>query len=237
MAPDLGLAGKTVVLTGAGGALGRAIAGLFLDLGSRMVLLDRDVSGFPSGARAIACDVRDATAVDRAMAEAANAGGIDHMVLAAGIYRPAPLAQMTDADWQDTLAVNLQGAFHCCRAAAPRMNKGGSIVALSSIAGQRGSAAFSHYAASKGGLLSFVRSLAVELAPDVRVNAVSPGPIDSPMVAPLMEKRGPQILAQTPLGRLGTPDEVARAVAFLASDWASYITGESLQVNGGAYLS
>ena len=237
MAPDLGLAGKTVVLTGAGGALGRAIAGLFLDLGSRMVLLDRDVSGFPAGARAIACDVRDATAVDRAMAEAANAGGIDHMVLAAGIYRPAPLAQMTDADWLDTLAVNLQGAFHCCRAAAPRMNKGGSIVALSSIAGQRGSAAFSHYAASKGGLLSFVRSLAVELAPDVRVNAVSPGPIDSPMVAPLMEKRGPQILAQTPLGRLGTPDEVARAVAFLASDWASYITGESLQVNGGAYLS
>ena len=237
MAPDLGLAGKTVVLTGAGGALGRAIAGLFLDLGSRMVLLDRDVSGFPAGARAIACDVRDATAVDRAMAEAAKAGGIDHMVLAAGIYRPAPLAQMTDADWQDTLAVNLQGAFHCCRAAAPRMNKGGSIVALSSIAGQRGSAAFSHYAASKGGLLSFVRSLAVELAPDVRVNAVSPGPIDSPMVAPLMEKRGPQILAQTPLGRLGTPDEVARAVAFLASDWASYITGESLQVNGGAYLS
>lgn len=237
MAPDLGLGGKTVVLTGAGGALGRAIAGLFLDLGSRMVLLDREVSGLPAGARAVACDVRDSAGVERAFAEAASPGGIDHLVLAAGIYRPSPLAQMTDADWNDTLAVNLQGAFHCCRAAAPRMNKGGSIVALSSIAGQRGSATFSHYAASKGGLLSFVRSLATELAPDIRVNAVSPGPIDSPMVAPLMEKRGPQILAQTPLGRLGTPDEVARAVAFLASDWASYITGESLQVNGGAYLS
>lgn len=237
MAADLGLAGKTVVLTGAGGAIGRAIAAVFQDLGSRLVLLDRDVSALPPGARTIPCDVRDAASVERAFAEAAATGGIDHLVLAAGIYRPSPLAQMTDADWNDTLAVNLQGAFHCCRAAAPRMNKGGSIVALSSIAGQRGSATFSHYAASKGGLLSFVRSLATELAPDIRVNAVSPGPIDSPMVAPLMEKRGPQILAQTPLGRLGTPDEVARAVAFLASDWASYITGESLQVNGGAYLS
>lgn len=237
MAPGLGLAGKTVVLTGAAGAIGRAISALFLELGSRMVLIDRDVSALPSGGRTIACDVRDAAAVERAIAEAAAPGGIDHLVLAAGIYRPAPLAHLTDAEWHEMMAVNLHGAFHCCRAAAPRMNPGGSIVALASIAGQRGSATFSHYAASKGGLLSFVRSLALELAPALRVNAVSPGPIDSPMIAPLMEKRGPQILAQTPLGRLGTPEDVARAVAFLASDWAGYITGESLQVNGGAYLS
>lgn len=227
---------KTVLLTGACGAIGRAIAALFRELGADLFLTDRDATTLAAmnAGRFAACDMRDSADVGRMVKEAES---FDHLVLAAGIYVPSPLTEMSDAEWHDTMAVNLNSAFYCCRSAARRINAGGSITLLSSIAGHRGSGGFSHYAASKGGLIALARSLAVELAPAVRVNAVSPGPIESPMVRPLMEKRGAQIIAQTPLGRLGKPEEVAHAVAFLASDWASFITGEAVQVNGGLYMA
>jgi 3-oxoacyl-[acyl-carrier protein] reductase len=105
------------------------------------------------------------------------------------------------------------------------------------MAGHRGSYQHAHYAAAKGAVLSFSRSLALELAPRIRVNAVSPGLIDTPMVKPLLAARGDELLAATPLKRLGQPEEVARAIAFLCSDWASFITGETLHINGGLYIA
>ena len=226
---SISFAGKTVLVTGAAGAIGARCVELLAELGATVIPTDANM--------ALACDVARAEHVealrDRIMAPDRK---LHAMVLCAGIYRPAPIVQMTDTEWRETLDVNLTGVFNFIRAFAPHMAVGGAIVALSSIA-QRGSASFAHYAASKSGLLGLVRSAALELAPNCRVNALSPGPIDSPMVAPLMKRRGDEILAQTPMKRLGTPDEVAKAVAFLASDWASYITGENLHLNGGLYMA
>jgi 3-oxoacyl-[acyl-carrier protein] reductase len=144
---------------------------------------------------------------------------------------------MTDAAWRACLAVNLDGTMALCRAAVPHMGEGGAIVTLASIAGHRGSAGHAHYAAAKGGVLAFTRSLAAELSPrGIRANAVSPGLIDTPMIAAMMAERGPSLVAQTPLRRLGTAAEVAGAVLFLASDLASFVTGETLHVNGGLYI-
>lgn len=236
--------GRVLFLTGAGGAIGAAIARAYLDLGGACILTDRAPEALAAlgleGERALCLvhDVTDPAATDDAFARgAARFGRLDHLVAGAGLYRDGPVAAMSDADWRGSLAINLDGVFHCCRAAIPHLSAGGAIVAIASMAGQRGSRDHAHYAAAKGGVLAFARSLAMELAPAIRVNAVSPGLIDGPMVAPLMAARGPALLAQTPLGRLGTPDEVARATLFLLSDWASFITGESLQVNGGLYMN
>ena len=222
-------AGKTVLVTGAAGAIGARCAALLGELGAEVIETDAGLT--------LACDVTRSEDVAALRERIVTPGRkLDAMILCAGIYRPAPIAQMTDREWQETLAVNLTGVFNFIRAFAPHMSTGGTIVALSSIA-QRGSASFAHYSASKSALLGLVRSAALELAPHCRVNALSPGPIDSPMVAPLMERRGGEILAQVPMKRLGTPDEVAKAAAFLASDWSSYITGENLHLNGGLYMA
>lgn len=244
---SISFAGKTVLINGAAGAIGAQCAELIGSLGAKLILSDASAdllgaarASLPSQIDVLLSretDVTRADCVEALREEAAGvAPAIDAMILCAGIYRPAPLATMTDAEWRATLDVNLTGAFYFIRAFAPHMAEGGAIVALSSIA-QRGSASFAHYAASKSGLMGLVRSAALELAPRCRVNAISPGPIDSPMVAPLMERRGAEVLAATPLRRLGTPLEVARAAAFLASDWASHVTGENLHLNGGLYMA
>jgi 3-oxoacyl-[acyl-carrier protein] reductase len=244
---SISFAGKTALITGAAGAIGAQCAHLLASLGARLVLTDASSDalllarkGLPPStdvAVSSAIDVTDSQQVAD-LREEINllAGPIDAMVLSAGIYRPSRLAEMSDQEWLETINVNLTGVFNFLRAFGPRMRAGGSIVALSSIA-QRGSDSFAHYAASKAGLLGLIRSAAIEFAPHCRVNALSPGPIDSPMVQPLIERRGPEIIAQTPLRRLGTPLDVAQAVAFLVSDWSSYITGENLQVNGGLYMA
>ena len=226
---SISFAGKRVLVNGAAGAIGARCAALLEELGAAVVRTDAALEP--------ACDVRRSEDVERLRARVLEgAPDLDALILCAGIYRPAPLAQMSDSEWRETLDVNLTGAFNFIRAFGKHIASGGAIVALASIA-QRGSASFAHYAASKAGLVGLVRSAALELAPHVRVNAISPGPIDSPMVAPLMERRGSEILAQIPSKRLGTVDEVAKAVAFLASDWASYVNGENLQLNGGLYMA
>ncbi|WP_144185714.1 SDR family oxidoreductase [Elioraea rosea] len=240
------LSGRTLVLTGAAGGIGSAIARLFRRAGARMLLADRAapatlaVALDPTGEQvaAVACDVTDTASVQDMVAEAvARFSRIDIVVPNAGVFPDAALEGMTDTAWRECLAVNLDGTMAVCRAALPHMGHGGSIVTIASVAGHRGSRGHVHYAAAKGAVLSFTRSIASELAPrGIRANAVSPGVIGTAMVTGLMAERGEAILAQTPLRRLGRAEEVAGAVLFLASDLASFVTGETLHVNGGLYM-
>jgi len=240
--------GKVLLLTGANGGITRAVARLFRQLGASLVLSDLNESGLAAfGAELDKTGTSVVTlkgdATKSADSEAAVAlarerfGGIDFLVTGAGLYLDQLVGTMTDEQWRQSIAINLDGVFYSCRAAAKALREGGAIVNIASMAGHRGSYQHAHYAAAKGAVLSFTRSLAVELAPRVRVNAVSPGLIDTPMVVPLLEARGPQLLDQTPLKRLGTPEEVARTIAFLCSDWASFITGETVHINGGLYIA
>ena len=239
--------GRTLALTGAASGIGAAVAALFHRYGANLLLIDQQaealaalVAGLatPDRVLARALDVTEPGAVEAAFAFAqARFGGIDYLVPAAGIFRPAPLAVMTDAQWHDTLSVNLEAVFRTCRAALPHLRDGGSIVTIASIAGHRGSINHTHYSASKGAILAFSRALAGEAAPRLRVNAVSPGIIATPMTADMLRDRGERLQAQTPLGRNGTAHEVAGVIAFLCSDLASFVTGETIHVNGGLYMA
>lgn len=240
--------GKTLLLTGAAGTIGQAIAKRFYEGGANCVLTDLDLDAVTVFARTLDPDLKriltlkqDATKsedANRVTAEAAKRfGGIDALVTSAGLYRDAVVAEMTDAQWQQTIAINLDGVFYTCRAAIPHMNEGSAIVNIASLAGHRGSQAHAHYAAAKGGVVVFSRSLAVELAPKIRVNSIAPGLIDGPMVQNLLQLTGDKFIQATPMKRLGTADEIAGAIAFLCSDDASFITAESLHVNGGLYIA
>ncbi|MBI3515745.1 MAG: SDR family oxidoreductase [Proteobacteria bacterium] len=240
--------GKTLLLTGANGGITRAIARLFHVLGANLVLSDLNEAGLkgfgaeldPAGTRVATLkgDATKSADSDAAVKLAQERfGGIDFLVTGAGLYRDQVIATMTDEQWRQTIGANLDGVFYICRAASPALRDGGAVVNIASMAGHRGSHQHAHYAAAKGAVLSFTRSLALELAPRVRVNAVSPGLIDTPMVVPLLKVRGPQLIDQTPLKRLGTPEEVARVIAFLCSDWASFVTGETVHINGGLYIA
>jgi len=167
-------------------------------------------------------------------------GGIDILVNNAGIWKGSPIDEMSDDDWSEMLEINLTGTFHCIRAAVPSMKAAGfgRIVNVSSTAGQRGEAFHAHYAATKGAVISLTKSLATELAPHgITVNCVAPGWVATDMTSESLA--GPErdgIVSAIPLGRVATPEEIAGAVLFLASDLASFVTGEILNVNGGAVL-
>jgi len=240
--------GKSLLLTGANGGITRAIARTFHELGARMVLSDLNgpgIEGFareldPSGKSVFAMKV-DATRSEEVQASVDLAkekfGKIDFVVNGAGLYLDQMVHSMTDAQWRQTIAVNLDSVFYTCRAAIPVMADGGAIVNIASMAGHRGSYMHTHYAAAKGAVLTFSRSLARELAPRVRVNTVSPGLIDTPLIQPLLKVSGPALIEQTLLKRLGRPDEVARVIAFLCSDWASFLTAETIHINGGLHIA
>jgi 3-oxoacyl-[acyl-carrier protein] reductase len=166
-------------------------------------------------------------------------GGLDIFVGNAGIWPPndVALADMTDEQWRRTMAENVDAMFYTTRAAARRVERGGHIVLVSSTAGQRGEAYHADYAASKGAMISFVKSLAIELAPrEVTVNAVAPGWVDTDMVAPAMSEARDRITAGIPIGRIATPRDIAGPIVFLCSELARHITGEILNVNGGSVL-
>ncbi|MEE9256459.1 MAG: SDR family NAD(P)-dependent oxidoreductase [bacterium] len=244
MDPDF--QGRAVLITGGAGDIGRAAARRFQEGGARVVLLDSNAAALDSalgelpGAEARRVDVTNLAEVDAAFAEIHSAlGRIDVLVNCAGIYRHRLVAEMSEEEWDETLSVNLRGVFAACRAAGKIMaaqEGGGSIVNLASIAAQRGSPLHAHYAASKAGIIGFGRGLAMELAPKVRVNAVAPGIIESRMIREMRETRGEEWMRQIPLERSGTPDEVADAICFLASDRAAYINGAVLNVNGGMWM-
>ena len=165
-------------------------------------------------------------------------GRLDALVNNAGVNDRVGLERGNPADYVASLQRNLLHYYNMAHYALAALKESrGSIVNIASKTAITGQGDTSGYASAKGAVLSFSRSLAVELAPRVRVNAVSPGLIDTPMVVPLLKARGPQLIEQTPLKRLGSPDEVARVVAFLCSDWASFVTGETVHINGGLYIA
>lgn len=239
--------GRVLVLTGAAGEIGREIAHGFARSGARLVLADLSSDALAplaveleaAGAEVavVPGDVSTAAGNERIVAATTSRfGAIDDLVLAAGIYPAAPLEEVTDEGWRRCLAINLDSAFYLLREASPHLSQGSSVVALTSIAGMRGSAGHAAYAATKGGLLSLARSMARELGPRARVNAVAPGIIDTSMTAALRDESSDRLLEGTPLGRFGTAAEVAGVVQFLCSPAAGYITGEVIQVNGGLHM-
>jgi 3-oxoacyl-[acyl-carrier protein] reductase len=240
--------GRAALVTGGSRGIGRAVATQLAAEGACVVVnfraaaeeADAVVAGIvAAGGRAVACqaDVSAEADVRRLVrATVRSFGRLDLLVANAGTVRDQLLGTMTLEHWETVIGTNLRGPFLCAREVLPFMmrQRSGSIVCLTSIAADRAGRGHGNYVAAKGGLNSLVRSLAVELAPKgIRVNAVSPGVIDTGMSERVRELAGEEILGRIPLGRFGRPEDVARAVCFLASDEAAYITGEVLQVTGG----
>jgi len=233
------LDGKTALVTGGSRGIGRAIA-LELARGGAQVVLgynsgaaDAEEVAKEAGGRAVQADVSDPEQAKRLVEEA---GGIDILVNNAGLTRDGLLARMPDADWRDVIETNLSSVFYTCRAAVRGMMKkrAGSIVNVSSIVGVHGNWGQTNYGASKAGIIGFTKSLARELGSrNVRANVVAPGYVNTRLTSVLPEEAQQAMLANTPLGRLGDPEDVAGAVRFLCSDEAAFITGEVLLVDGG----
>jgi 3-oxoacyl-[acyl-carrier protein] reductase len=233
------LEGRTALVTGGSRGIGRAIAAELANAGAAVVVGYRsgaeeaeEVAG-EIGGRAVQADVSDAEDAKRLVEEA---GEIDILVNNAGVTRDGLLARMSDEDWNTVLDTNLGGTFNTCRAASRGMMKrrGGSIVNVSSVVGVHGNPGQTNYAASKAGIIGFTKSLARELGSrNVRANVVAPGYVSTRLTNELPEELQQVMLANTPLGRFGDPEDIAGAVRFLASDAAAFVTGEVLLVDGG----
>lgn len=243
----LGLEKKTVLITGAAGGIGRALALRLAQAGAQIALCDRDANALEKLEQEIreqggvaeryAADIgSQQSCQDLAKSVADRFGAIDSLVHSAGIYPEAKVAEMSTEQWRQLMQINLDGTFYMCQAVMPYLSERSSIVNLSSMAGHRGSYAHAHYSASKGAVTSFSKSLALELAPRTRVNCVAPGIIETPMTRDLLRAKGQSLLASTPLQRFGTAQEVADVILFLCSDLASFVTGETIHVNGGLYM-
>ena len=238
--PDFAsLEGKTALVTGGSRGIGAAIvrelagAGASVIVGYRSGGEEAESIASEIGGRAVQADVSDPEQAKRLVEEA---GDLDVLVNNAGVTRDGVLARMTDDDWRAVLETNLSAAFYTCRAVARGMMKrrAGAIVNLSSIVGLHGNWGQANYAASKAGIVAFTKSLAQELGSrGVRANVVAPGYIETRLTDVIPEEAKTQMLGLTPLGRFGDPQDVARAVRFLCSDDASFITGEVLVVGGG----
>jgi 3-oxoacyl-[acyl-carrier protein] reductase len=241
---------KVAIVTGASRGIGKSIALALAEKGARIVAVDIDPATTEAmvaeikamGAEAIAVqgNVTSTDDVER-MVEAAQAafGRIDILVNNAGITRDALLLRMKDEDWDAVLNVNLKGAFLCSRAVAKVMSKQrvGRIINIASVVGQMGNAGQANYCASKAGLIGLTKSNARELAKrNITVNAVAPGFIATAMTEALSDKVREDLAAQIPLERLGSAEDIANAVVFLAAEASGYITGQVLAVNGGMYM-
>ena len=243
------LRGRVAIVTGASRGIGRGVVRRLASVGVVVVAAARndhaegvveEVRAAGGQAIAVSVDVTEPKAVDEMVGRACGEfGRIDVLVNNAGIVRDQLALRLTPADWDSVIATNLTATFTCARAVLRQMLKqrSGRIISLGSVVGQMGNAGQANYAASKSGLVGFSKALAREVASrGITVNVVSPGLIDTDMTASLKESSHEAMLSQVPLGRLGTTEDVASAVCFLASDEASYITGHVLAVNGGMYM-
>jgi D-sorbitol dehydrogenase (acceptor) len=257
------LAGRHVLLTGAGGGIGLEIAEACIAEGARCTVVDR-ADGAPDAVRAVAArhpdaiayqgaDVTDAAAIARCIAAAqARFGAIHTLVNNAAVFDMAPLLEADEASFDRLFAVNVKGMFFVMQAVLREMvqagTQGASVVNLASQAGRRGEALVAHYCATKAAVISYTQSAALAMAPHgIRVNGIAPGVVDTPMWAgvdalfaryenlPIGEKKR-QVGLAVPLGRMGTPADMAGAVVFLASDAARYITAQTLNVDGGSVM-
>jgi len=244
--------GKTALITGASRGIGRATALRFAEAGANVVInylnreaeamdVVRECRSFGIGAIAVQADVSKPEEAERLNAAALTEfDGLDIVVANAGIWEGDPVESMSETVWDRVVDANLKGTWTVCRAAVPhfKANGGGSIVIVSSTAGQRGEAGYSNYAASKGGQISFAKALSNELAPKIRVNAVAPGWVDTGLNDPVFDDPDfvSRVVDGIPLKRVATADDVALSIVFLASDWSRHITGEVININGGAVL-
>lgn len=238
--------GRKVLVTGGGSGIGAATCHLFFDEGADVTVLDRSMAAAEATAGdedlfAIECDVRDPEAVSDAVLRAADAmGGLTDVVNNAGVGTAKPLLDYTDKEWALLIGVNLTGTFNVLRAAGRILlaEGGGSIVNNASLTGLRPTRGEGPYSAAKAGVLNLTQTAALELAPTVRVNAVAPGMIRTPLTELVVANDEWRRAAEsgTPLGRVGEAAEVAEVIAFLCSDAASYVTGQTIVVDGGSVL-
>jgi len=244
---QIDLSGKNALVTGSTRGIGRAIAETLAKSGARVAIVGRELqkaqqaaTAVGNGAQGFACDVTDTAAVAKLVADVETAfGSIDILVNNAGITRDNLVMRLKDDDWDSVQNANLRGAFAAIRAVSRGMMKrrSGRIINISSIIGIIGNKGQANYAASKAGLIALTKSVAKELGSrNILVNAVAPGFIDTEMTAAMTPEAREGLGKQIALERLGTPQDVAAAVAFLASDLATYITGQVLVVDGGMVM-
>lgn len=242
---------RVAIVTGGARGIGKAIVLTFLREGAKVVLIDvdpesleitkKEIEKIPGETLSIPCDITKSLEVNEMVKQVQKAyGRIDILVNNAGIIRRGTIETMTEEDWDRVIEVNLKGTFNCCKAVFEimKIQSYGKIVNISSIAGKMGDITSAPgYGPSKAGIDALTKTLARQLAPyKINVNAVSPHAIETEMSAQWSEERRKEIIASIPLGRLGKPEEVAEAVLFLVSEEASFITGEILDVNGGALM-
>ena len=242
---------RVAIITGAGRGIGLGIAMAFAREGARVALCDINVSLLDSALGQVQAFGRPVLAFQLNVTRKAEIhsvvseilgqwGAVDILVNNAGIYEVLPAEEISEEQWDRMLAVNLKGAFLCCQAVIPPMKRQGSgrIIGLASSAGKTGGTlAGAHYSVSKAGVICLAKQLARELGPyGITVNAIAPGRIDTPMIQIASDEENEAFRLRTPLGRLGTPEDVANAAVFLASDEASFITGEIVDVNGGLLI-
>jgi 3-oxoacyl-[acyl-carrier protein] reductase len=246
----MSLNGKTALVTGAAQGIGRDIALALATDGADVAICDVNLEAAQKTAADIEAKGRKSLALKANVAASADVtamidqvvekfGKIDILVNNAGITRDGLILRMKDEDWDLVLSINLKGSFLCTKAALKYMTKQrtGTIINIASIVGAMGNAGQANYVASKAGLIGLTKTIAREYANrGITANAVAPGFIDTAMTKALSENVRQELAKQIPMGKLGTPEDVANAVRFLASPWASYITGQVIHVNGGMYM-